>query len=50
MQPGDVARTSASPALLKALTGYQPDTDIEEGLRKFVDWYLAEFQPTTAVR
>ncbi len=50
MQPGDVARTSASPALLKALTGYQPGTDIREGLQKFVDWYVAEFQPPPAVR
>ncbi len=42
MQPGDVMRTSASPALLKALTGYQPDTDIRTGLTKFIEWYLSE--------
>ena len=42
MQPGDVIRTTASPALLKALTGYQPDTDIKQGLEKFIEWYLSE--------
>ena len=42
MQPGDVVRTTASPALLKALTGYQPDTDIRTGLEKFIAWYLSE--------
>ena len=43
IQPGDVMRTTASPALLKALTGYSPETGIEEGLKKFVEWYLREF-------
>ena len=42
MQPGDVVRTTASPALLKALTGYQPNTDIRTGLTKFIEWYLSE--------
>ena len=42
MQPGDVKRTSGSPALLEALTGYRPDTDIRIGMKKFVEWYLAE--------
>lgn len=47
MQPGDVVRTTASPALLKALTGYQPDTDIQTGLTKFIDWYLSEIHPSS---
>ncbi len=42
MQPGDVVRTTASPALLQALTGYRPDTDIRTGLQKFIEWYLSE--------
>ena len=42
MQAGDVARTSGSPALLEALTGYRPDTGIKEGLTSFIDWYLKE--------
>jgi len=45
MQQGDVVRTAGSPALLKALTGYSPDTDIRDGLRQFVDWYLRDVQP-----
>ncbi|MFA5951279.1 MAG: NAD-dependent epimerase/dehydratase family protein [Hyphomicrobium sp.] len=39
MQPGDVPRTFASPALLKALTSYTPATPLEVGVRAFVDWY-----------
>jgi len=44
MQPGDVMRTSGSPALLEALTGYRPDTDIRTGMKQFIDWYLSEAQ------
>lgn len=40
MQQGDVPRTYASPALLRALTGYTPSTRLEEGVRAFVEWYL----------
>ncbi|HEY6630280.1 MAG TPA: NAD-dependent epimerase/dehydratase family protein [Rhizobiaceae bacterium] len=40
IQPGDVMRTSGSPALLEALTGYRPDTGIREGLVSFIDWYV----------
>jgi UDP-glucuronate 4-epimerase len=39
MQPGDVPRTHASPALLRTLTGYEPATPIGAGVRAFVDWY-----------
>ncbi len=45
MQPGDVVRTTASPALLEALTGYRPDTEIRQGLEKFIEWYLSEIHP-----
>ncbi|MBB3659777.1 UDP-glucuronate 4-epimerase [Rhizobium sp. BK650] len=40
MQKGDVPRTFASPDLLLALTGYQPDTPLDTGVRAFVEWYL----------
>ena len=46
MQQGDVLRTAGSPALLHALTGYRPDTDIATGLRRFIDWYLDEARTT----
>ncbi len=42
VQAGDVKRTAGSPALLEALTGYLPRTDIRTGLEQFVEWYLAE--------
>ncbi|MBP1843011.1 UDP-glucuronate 4-epimerase [Rhizobium petrolearium] len=40
MQKGDVPRTFASPDLLVALTGRKPETNLEEGVRAFVQWYL----------
>jgi UDP-glucuronate 4-epimerase len=39
MQQGDVPRTYASPDLLKALTGYAPETTIDKGVASFVEWY-----------
>jgi UDP-glucuronate 4-epimerase len=39
MQKGDVPATWANAELLKQLTGYRPQTDVKEGVRKFVDWY-----------
>lgn len=39
MQPGDVPRTYAAPDLLVALTGFKPEIEIEEGVRRFVEWY-----------
>ena len=41
MQPGDVPATVADQALLEALTGYRPETNVEEGVSAFVDWYLS---------
>lgn len=39
MQPGDVERTYADTARLEAAVGYKPQTEIEQGIQKFVDWY-----------
>ncbi len=39
MQPGDVPATWADAELLRALTGYVPQTNIREGVRRFVEWY-----------
>ncbi len=44
MQPGDVRDTFASADLLEKLTGYRPGTKIEEGVSRFVDWYLEYFR------
>ncbi len=39
LQPGDVPDTSADVTELAADTGYHPSTPVEEGVRRFVDWY-----------
>ena len=39
MQAGDVKRTSANIDLLLKDYGYKPNTSIQEGLKKFVEWY-----------
>ena len=39
MQPGDVYKTCANIDAARAFIGYQPTTNIEDGLKKFVDWY-----------
>jgi UDP-glucuronate 4-epimerase len=44
MQPGDVAQTYADAADLERAVGFRPKTPIEEGIRRFVDWFLG-FRP-----
>lgn len=39
MQPGDVVRTYADVSDLERDINFKPSTSIEEGLKKFVDWY-----------
>lgn len=39
MQKGDVPATWADASLLRTLTGYAPQTDVREGVRRFVAWY-----------
>jgi len=43
MQKGDAPTTWASPDLLRALTGYVPTTDVETGVRAFVEWYRGAY-------
>ena len=45
MQPGDVKQTYADVSLLKALAGYVPTTDVETGIKAFVDWYRDYYKP-----
>jgi len=40
MKPGDVPSTYASTDLLHEAVGFKPKTSIDEGLRKFVEWYV----------
>ena len=44
MQPGDVPATYADLSELVSDTGYEPQTSIEEGIGKFVDWYRSYYQ------
>jgi UDP-glucuronate 4-epimerase len=44
MQDGDVPATWADGALLQALTGYQPTTNVEQGVARFVAWYRDYYQ------
>ncbi len=39
-QPGDVPKTYADIAKAKALLGYDPKTQIHDGLKKFYDWFM----------
>ncbi len=39
MQPGDVPATYADVTPLTEATGFAPNTPIEEGIRRFIEWY-----------
>jgi UDP-glucuronate 4-epimerase len=40
MQPGDVEKTNANIDKAKALIGYYPTTHFQNGIKKFVEWFL----------
>jgi len=42
-QPGDVPVTYADISKAKEMLGYNPQTFIEEGLEKFIDWYKENY-------
>lgn len=44
-QPGDVQRTFADVDKARALLGYDPQTPMKEGIRRFVEWFRR--QPAT---
>jgi UDP-glucuronate 4-epimerase len=43
MQAGDVLETYADTSKLEKYCGYKPHTDLADGLKRFVDWYLDEY-------
>ncbi len=45
IQAGDVPATHADTAALRAATGFAPATSVREGVRRFVDWYMAYYRP-----
>lgn len=49
-QPGDVSLTSADVTRARKDLDYNPSTPVEEGLRKFVAWYLQRREELTGTR
>jgi UDP-glucuronate 4-epimerase len=43
LQPGDVPDTYADVSDLVTDTGYHPDTSVEDGVARFVDWYRSYY-------
>ncbi len=41
MQQGDVEKTYANINSLKKISNFKPDTKIEKGLEKFIDWFIS---------
>jgi UDP-glucuronate 4-epimerase len=48
MQPGDVPATYADVDDLVEDVGFKPSTSIEEGIRRFVDWYRESYDSSPA--
>ena len=44
MQPGDVAATNADVARLQEWVDFRPQTEVEDGIRRFVEWYRQYYQ------
>ncbi|MGI8997092.1 MAG: GDP-mannose 4,6-dehydratase [Pyrinomonadaceae bacterium] len=42
LQPGDVPQTYADISKARQLLGYNPQTQIEEGIRRFVNWFKVQ--------
>ena len=45
MQDGDVPATEADVTALESDLGYRPKVKVEEGIQRFVDWYLSYYMP-----
>jgi len=48
LQPGDVPDTLADVEALTRDTGYRPGTPVEEGVKRFVEWYRAYYHSQMA--
>jgi UDP-glucuronate 4-epimerase len=44
MQPGDVPATAANTDELNAWVGFKPDTAVQHGVARFVDWYRSYYK------
>ena len=47
IQPGDVEKTYANIARAKSKLGFSPETDVSEGVGKFIDWFIDYKKHTT---
>jgi UDP-glucuronate 4-epimerase len=50
LQPGDVPQTYADITKARRLLGYNPQTQIEDGIRRFVEWFRAQTSLESKVR
>jgi UDP-glucuronate 4-epimerase len=48
MQLGDLPDTWADVETLAREVGYRPSTDLERGVKQFVEWYLAYYHPQSS--
>jgi UDP-glucuronate 4-epimerase len=48
MQPGDVPDTWADVEALIKDVGYRPGTELQTGVKQFVEWYLAYYHPQSS--
>ena len=48
MQDGDIHKTHSDIDLLKTLTGFEPKTNIHEGISEFVKWYKSYYDGQNA--
>jgi UDP-glucuronate 4-epimerase len=46
LQPGDVPQTYADITKARLLLGYDPQTPIEDGIHRFIDWFTNSGQPS----
>ena len=44
MQPGDVEKTFANTENLQKWINFKPSTSIDEGIKKFIAWYLSYYE------
>ena len=44
LQKGDVIKTHSDTRLLKKDYNYYPNTSVENGVKKFIDWYISYFK------
>ena len=43
MQDGDIQNTHSNIDMLRALTGFEPNTDVHKGISQFIKWYKSYY-------